>query len=320
MKKTLTVTAIISLMLSAAIFLFVKNSNAELKTITSSTLNLPPPTPAPALEYFNMGSRQEVAKSVALIVHKDQAPSSGLQTTTSPQPLCGVSLNPQPQAQVKTSCSGVLVAANVVATVGHCINQLAGANLNAANLRVVFGYRYNTASSAQFATSIYEVDKIVGHYHHRCMRNKNHLDWGLLLLKPPPAGTPPLPAPATISTGTISVNSPIYVIGYPRGLPLKLSEQANIKAVGTNYFDGSTMCAMGQSSGSPVFNSNNKVIGLVSEVLGDMEPRAIKACQLSQCLGSNPGVCTGYRQCLTTLRTKNKKCKPNGRLDPCTNC
>ncbi len=305
-------------------FLPIGGDTAGRRGENSTGLSLPAPTPATPLEYYAMGNRQTVAKSVVLLVHKNQVPTNSPPTTqTFGQTLCAVNCANQP-AVMGISCTGVLVAPDVVATAGHCVNQFGSAT----NIRVIFGYRYNNLVSAGQGTkpvitaaNIYEGKEIIGIYHHRCMRGQNHLDWGLIRLKLKSGETAVTGIqPATISPTLITqsnVNDPVYVLGYPMGLPLKLSDQGKVKNVQANYFDSTTVCVAGQSSGSPVFNNSNNIVGLVSEVLGDMEPRIVKTSQFALCLTPNSSACQNYKGCLANLRKQDKKCKPSG-PEPCS--
>lgn len=62
------------------------------------------------------------------------------------------------------------------------------------------------------------------------------------------------------------VESPIYALGYPVGLPLKLATNASIKSKPDNLFIYTTLDTYQGNSGSPVFDkSTNEIIGILLE-------------------------------------------------------
>lgn len=58
-------------------------------------------------------------------------------------------------------------------------------------------------------------------------------------------------------------NVPIYILGYPNGLPIKYADDASIKGIFKNYFKCNLDAYKG-NSGSPVFNLlDNSLLGML---------------------------------------------------------
>jgi hypothetical protein len=143
-------------------------------------------------------------------------------------------------------CSGFLVAPDIIATAGHCVN--AG---NVANTSFVFGYRMTNATDAQTViqnSEIYRGVSIIGR-----QLTTGGADWSLVRLDRPVTNHRVAPIRRT---GTIPNNQAVYVIGHPTGLPIKYAPGSNVRDNTPAAFFVANLDTYGGNSGSPVFNAD----------------------------------------------------------------
>jgi hypothetical protein len=153
-------------------------------------------------------------------------------------------------------CSGFLVAPDVVASAGHCVDPRYLAHVD--RLRFVFGFRMTAKDTAVVEvpnTEIYSGKEIV---HHRLTPSQT--DWSLIRLD---RAVPNHPVLKLRTAGTIAVNAPVYVIGHPCGLPLKYAPGANVRANDPQAYFVANLDTYGGNSGSPVFNAAHEVEGIL---------------------------------------------------------
>lgn len=143
-------------------------------------------------------------------------------------------------------CSGFLVAPDIIATAGHCINQN-----NVTNIRFVFGFRMLNDSTAQTVISneeIYRGVNLIGR-----QEIGDGPDWALVKIDRPVANHSIV---RIRRTGTITTDQAVHVIGHPAGLPTKVAGNAAVRDNTPNAFFVANLDTYGGNSGSPVFNSN----------------------------------------------------------------
>jgi hypothetical protein len=182
-------------------------------------------------------------------------------------------------------CTGFLVKEDVVATAGHCACEK-----NVTDLRFLFGYKMSAPSTPITEIpeqNIYNGVRIVC----RAYNRNNGSDWALVKLDRNVVGQPV----AKLSKKEISRGKPVYIIGYPVGLPLKYSPGASVGDITEGYFSADLNVYCG-SSGSPVFDSDtHEVIGIV--VRGDNRDfRLVENCWMSV-IYSRSGKCAKEPQC-----------------------
>ncbi|MCP4146151.1 MAG: trypsin-like peptidase domain-containing protein [bacterium] len=151
-------------------------------------------------------------------------------------------------------CSGILVKDDIIATAGHCAYER-----NVTNLRILFGYKMAGPSTPVTQVpneNIYRGVELI----RRTYERDSGSDWALIRLDRKVEGQ----EVAVLSNREIAGEKPVYITGYPVGLPLKYSPGASVCAISKAYFsaDLNVYCS---SSGSPVFDSeNHDVIGIVA--------------------------------------------------------
>jgi hypothetical protein len=167
-------------------------------------------------------------------------------------------------------CSGFLVAADIIATAGHCVN--AG---NVTNVRFVFGFRMRNATTAETVLNngeIYRGVTVIGR-----QQIGNGADWALVRIDRPVANHRIV---RIRRTGRIGDTQAVHVIGHPTGLPTKFAGGAAVRNNTPNAFFVANLDTYGGNSGSPVFNSNtHEVEGVL--VRGETDFVAQGTCNVS---------------------------------------
>ncbi|SFE82394.1 trypsin-like peptidase domain-containing protein [Blastococcus tunisiensis] len=155
---------------------------------------------------------------------------------------------------VAAFCSGVLVAPDVVATAGHCLDDT-----TVGSTRFVFGFRMATATSAPGTVpsrDVYRGAALLG----RALTGDG-ADWALVRLDR--AVTDHAVAPVR-RAGRIADHQAVHVIGHPSGLPAKFAPGATVRDNGPADFFVADLDTYGGNSGSPVYNAtSHEVEGLL---------------------------------------------------------
>ena len=168
-------------------------------------------------------------------------------------------------------CTGFLVKEDVIATAGHCVCEN-----NVRDLYIVFGYKMlglNTPVTWIPNENIYKGVRIIRRI---CKRMGNQSDWAMIKLDRKVEDREAV----TLSEKKISRDRPVYIIGYPLGLPLKYSPGATVSDISEAYFSADLNVYCG-NSGSPVFDGKtHAVLGIV--VRGDNRDfRLVENCWMS---------------------------------------
>jgi len=143
-------------------------------------------------------------------------------------------------------CSGFLVAPDIIATAGHCVNAD-----NVADVRFVFGFRMRDAETAQTVIGNREIYRGVALIGHQLVGNGP--DWALVRLDRAVADH----RVARIRrAGRIGDRQAVHVIGHPAGLPTKFAGGAAVRDNAPAGYFVANLDSYGGNSGSPVFNSD----------------------------------------------------------------
>jgi len=191
-------------------------------------------------------------------------------------------------------CTGFLIDEDIIVTAGHCVSQ------NTINkFKYVFGFRMLAKDNAVTLVNkeeVYSAKEIIGRTF-----TPDGADWALVRLgkKVDIKSHPPLQFRQ--GAQKISNDQAVYVLGYPSGLPLKYAGNAKvIENSHTDYF-AANLDTFGGNSGSPVFNSDHKVEGILVRGDADFVPKddcfVRRICpQNSDCVGE---ACTRINQVKT---------------------
>ena len=151
-------------------------------------------------------------------------------------------------------CTGFLIDDDIVATAGHCANKK-----NVSQLRIIFGYKLQNPSQQVNKIpieNVYQGKKIVARQYDRDVKGK---DWALIRLDRKVDNRPVL----RLSGDPALSPRPVYVLGYPCGLPLKYASGAWVKCVYDRSF-GADLDVYSGNSGSPVFDAEtHEVLGMI---------------------------------------------------------
>ena len=167
-------------------------------------------------------------------------------------------------------CSGFLVAPDIVATAGHCINQN-----NLARNRFVFGFRMINETEANVVISNNDIFRGVA----LIVREEisTGADFALVRLDRPVTGHTIVPIRRS---GKIDDGEDVFVIGHPSGLPLKFANGAQVRDNSPSSFFVANLDTYGGNSGSPVFNEDEGVVeGIL--VRGDADFDRLNGCFVS---------------------------------------
>jgi hypothetical protein len=174
-------------------------------------------------------------------------------------PLCAD--EPYLKQPLGAFCSGVLVGDKLVATAAHCVPS--DADLKAT--RFVFDFRMNDKDHPQ---SVFDGSEVfTGRRIVQSHPSYSQDDWALIELEQRVSEKDRI---AQIRRdGTLDQAHKVFAIGYPTGLPVKVSAGGSVRdntnpkvfLVGIDVYAG--------SSGGPVFNENHIVEGILS--IGDKD-------------------------------------------------
>jgi hypothetical protein len=151
-------------------------------------------------------------------------------------------------------CSGSLVGPDVIATAGHCVKN----DADLATMRFVFGFRMINATKARTvfpANDVYKGKKLIGR-----KLSSDGTDWALVQLDRAVVGHAPV---KFRKTGKIADQQSIFVIGHPCGLPQKYAGGAAVRDNAPTPYFVANLDTYGGNSGSPVFNAQNTVEGVL---------------------------------------------------------
>jgi hypothetical protein len=127
--------------------------------------------------------------------------------------LCdGVRFGEEPAA---ATCSGVLIADDLVLTAGHCAR-----GLECASLSPVFGFHYDAdgVENVIDAEDVYRCRQIVGF---EIPNAQSALDYGFIRLERP-VSDPRKPATLSRVAVALDLGETLVAFGFPGGIPLKV--------------------------------------------------------------------------------------------------
>lgn len=212
-------------------------------------------------------------------------------------------------------CSGVLVAPNVIATAGHCIDSSA----DLARIRFVFGFQMLRGAGARLTfgdDDVYTGVKLLGR-----KLTADGTDWAVVRLDRTVVGRKPVRLRAS---GKIQAGDEVFVIGHPCGLPQKYAPGATVRQNANPRYFVANLDTYGGNSGSPVFSRRTRQLeGLL--VRGQTDFVKVGNCNISQVFpstGSGGEDVTrtsvwssfvGAKKTATPARPKRKTAKKKGR-------
>lgn len=149
-------------------------------------------------------------------------------------------------------CSAFLVADNVIATAGHCVQDKTFCK----DARFVFGYMLDTQSRNPNMVTTDDVYSCRQVLHDEVTGSGS--DYALVELDRPVVGRKPL----KFASQPASKGDAVFIIGHPSGLPAKVAGGAQILEDLPAYFVAN-LDAFSGNSGAAVFNENYEVAGVL---------------------------------------------------------
>ena len=178
------------------------------------------------------------------------------------------------------SCSGFLVAKDVIATAGHCIKNAE----DCSKYRWVFGYgfdkpepenKFNNKYMAKIdvmTKDIYSCASIIT----TKLDSSKKLDYALVKLDRPVLDREPL---KFRTAGKLKKKISLVVIGHPSGLPTKVADDAKVEEVDKTVFF-SSLDTFGGNSGSAVINTETEEVeGILVAGRKDYIYNSVRKCQ-----------------------------------------
>ena len=177
-------------------------------------------------------------------------------------------------------CSGALIAPDVIATAGHCVEDEADCH----RIKFVFGFAVKKKGELPYEVpvrDVYDCKQLLARE-----QTEKGADWALIKLDRAVKGRAPL---KLNRTGIIKDKTPLIVIGHPAGLPAKIAGGASVRDASPADIFTANLDAYGGNSGSPVFNAKS---GLVEGLLTRGDNDYVKR---GSCLVSNVCAADGCR-------------------------
>lgn len=144
-------------------------------------------------------------------------------------------------------CSGFLVAPDVLVTAGHCIQGQTSCD----NFKWVLDFKDNAQGTS--ADKVFSCKEIIK----QKLESEGSLDYAVIRLDRPVAGRKFF---RTRASGTIAVNTPLVLIGYPSGISAKVAEGAIVRSSNEANFFTTNTDSFGGNSGSAVINQQTGVV------------------------------------------------------------
>ncbi|MBI4350134.1 MAG: trypsin-like peptidase domain-containing protein [Elusimicrobia bacterium] len=201
-------------------------------------------------------------------------------------------------------CSGALVGEDMIMTAGHCVTDEAAC----ADTKFVFGYAVKQSGGKAATTlpagEVYGCKKIVKRDLDKPpsgffgtvisvlanITNRMGPDYALIQLDRKVEGHRPLPVNRGAEPGN---GTPLFTIGHPVGLPLKVAGGAAVRNDGPKSYYITDLDAFGGNSGGPVFNARTKMIEGILVLGGQDFVKSPAGCTIAYTVDQNKGIGTG---------------------------
>ena len=252
---------------AAAAFIFPAFAHAEAKSIYGDDNRLDYYQASPAM--------RKLADSVVSLWPSAQLLSSGSGYKLATIGF-GDALNLCPGEQFREQpigafCSGTLVGEDIIMTAGHCITD----ETKCADTKFVFGFNIDAeggkARTSVESKDVYGCKKIIkrdldkeypGIFGFalniiKALLNKAGPDYALVQLDRKVTDRAPL---EINRKRNLKEGAPIFVIGHPVGLPVKIAGDAKVRDKGHRAWFSTDLDTFGGNSGSAVFNANTNLI------------------------------------------------------------
>ena len=196
---------------------------------------------------------------------------------------------------VAAHCTGFLVAPNIVATASHCLRDVP-----LADTRFVFGYIMGSSGATLTIknSEIYRGERIIKAVPDltASVLGPDKSDWALVELD----RRVPVSQHRAVNlrtNGQVTLGDPLYVVGFPDGIPLKYADGALVRDNSAGAYFVSNLDTFHGNSGSPVFNAKTNLLeGILVRGEDDYEDavdpsgracKKTKMCSMDGCRGED---------------------------------
>lgn len=200
------------------------------------------------------------------------------------------------QQRAASFCSGILFRGKYVLTAGHCMNE----KTSCQDTAFVFGYQIPKGSPNWNykvpAKNVFSCRRIIAHHfldgNPLVAGNANHVrnDFTVVELDRQVANQGAI----AVTASNPKLLDPVMVIGYPSGLPLKLATGVVIEGNPNAVYFRTNLDTYGGNSGSPVFNQNGALEGILIQGHQDYARTSAGCIASVKCI-SNGNLCLGER-------------------------
>lgn len=206
------------------------------------------------LEYFQVADAklQSLFAATAVQIRRDHFSFSDLgvmlnyhQTVGEENSLCAD--QPYVNQPNPGECSGFLIAPDLLVTAGHCVRD----DEECRQYKWLFDFYYSNEYqdlSIFLPQSLHSCSEIVAQEFESGKRD----DYAIIRLSPKVTDRAPL---RWRTAGEISLGEGVFAIGYPLGIPAKMTGIAQVQKNGSRYFFTANLDTFVVNSGSAVFNA-----------------------------------------------------------------
>lgn len=169
-------------------------------------------------------------------------------------------------------CSGFLIGPDTLMTAGHCVRN----SNDCKNFRWVFDYRMDSATQEDITVdpgSVYSCKSIIAQQFDKVPGQ----DFAVIQLDRKVQDRTPL---KISPEGTLRITTPLIVVGYPTGLPVKLAVGARVRSLEKQWFTANLDTFEG-NSGSAVLNADTGAVeGILVRGENDYVMDPVKGCRV----------------------------------------
>jgi V8-like Glu-specific endopeptidase len=229
----------------------------------------------PTLRDVALRSSMALLPAGALVSKPDASYAVSAPTAGDFYNLCASeSFREQPAAAV---CSGILIAESLVLTAGHCAHRLA-----CGEQAWAFGYVLTVQGvlPTLLEDDVYRCRSVLLSAHHTDTAGQR---WDYAVIELSRAVKAPR-KPISLSRSLPVAGERVSVIGYPAGVPAKVTGPATVLSVRDEQLDYFTLNSdtFDRSSGSGVFTESGELAGILVRGGQDFEYRESEGCWISR--------------------------------------
>lgn len=191
---------------------------------------------------------REISKSIGLIINKDELVDNFIiaHKLTDPNRLNICSDERFAESLSVESCTGFLIAPDLVATAGHCFMS----NYDCDKRAVVFGVTEESSTKDGHNISpknVYQCKEIVTKFY----TGNPADDFAIIRLDRKASKIKSL---KLRQKGAININEKVFMLGHPLGMPMMISKVARVRDNSDEVVFRADLDSFKGNSGSPVFN------------------------------------------------------------------